>query len=275
VLYQPILELGSRAVVGVEALVRWNHPRWGQVQPGDFIGIAEETGLIDEIGLYVLTEACRQCQEWQVAYGDDSPISISVNVSPRQLRSRDFVPSVWKALSSTGLHPSRLILEITESMMLEAPVEVSERLRELKEFGVRLSMDDFGTGYSSLSVLQDLPLDVLKIDKAFVDHVADDPRRAAFTQAIIRLGKTLGLALVAEGVETAEQAERLRSLGCELAQGYHFSRPVAAERISGLLEASAAVTRAPLRSSALPGALFVLGDDAGDLPRPRAAGARG
>jgi EAL domain-containing protein (putative c-di-GMP-specific phosphodiesterase class I) len=148
---------------------------------------------------------------------------------------------------------------------------VSERLRELKEFGVRLSMDDFGTGYSSLSVLQELPLDVLKIDKAFVDHVADDPRRAAFTQAIIRLGKTLGLALVAEGVETAEQAERLRSLGCELAQGYHFSKPVAADRISGLLEASSAA-RAPLHPGALPSALYVL---SGEPDAARAAGTRG
>jgi EAL domain-containing protein (putative c-di-GMP-specific phosphodiesterase class I) len=238
--YQPILDMATRTVTGVEALVRWNHPRWGLVHPGDFIGIAEETGLIADIGLYVLEEACRQCQEWQVAYGDDNAFSMSVNVSPRQLRGRDFVGDVWKALTRTGLHPSRLVLEITESVMLDAPQEAGERLRALKDLGVRLSIDDFGTGYSALSVLQDLPLDVLKIDKAFVDHVADDPRRAAFTQAIIRLGKTLGLALVAEGVETAEQADRLRALGCELAQGYFFSRPVDAERISGLLEMSAA-----------------------------------
>jgi diguanylate cyclase (GGDEF)-like protein len=238
--YQPVVDMTTRALIGVEALVRWNHPRWGLMYPGEFIGVAEETGIIGEVGLYVLEEACRQCQEWQVSYGDASAFAISVNVSPRQLRDRRLVDSVWQVLARTGLHPSRLVLEITESIMVEAPQEAADRLRELKELGVRLSMDDFGTGYSSLSLLQDLPLDILKIDKAFVDHVADDPRRTAFAQAIIRLGKTLGLTLIAEGVETAQQAERLRSLGCELAQGYYYSRPVEADRISGLLEMAAA-----------------------------------
>jgi diguanylate cyclase (GGDEF)-like protein len=273
--YQPILEMGTRTLTGVEALVRWNHPRWGLVHPGDFIPIAEETGLIADIGLYVLEEACRQCQEWQVAYGDDTPFSVAVNMSPRQLRGRNVVADVWSALTRTGLHPSKLVLEITEGVMLDAPEEASERLHALKALGVRLSIDDFGTGYSALSVLQDLPLDVLKIDKAFVDHVAEDPRRAAFTQAIIRLGKTLGLTLVAEGVETAEQAERLRSLGCELAQGYYFSRPVDAERISGLLEMSTA-SRALSRPSAPYGpdkSVLVLPTDTagGELARRHAA----
>ncbi len=238
--YQPVVDMATRSPIGVEALVRWQHPRWGLVYPLDFIGVAEETGLIGDIGMYVLEEACRQCQEWQVSYADQSTFSVSVNVSPRQLRDQSFVDQVWQVLTRTGLHPSRLVLEITESIMVEAPQEASDKLRELKELGVRLSIDDFGTGYSSLSILQDLPLDILKIDKAFVDHVADDPRRAAFTQAIIRLGKTLGLSLIAEGVETAQQADRLRNLGCELAQGYFFSKPVEAERISGLLEMSAA-----------------------------------
>jgi diguanylate cyclase (GGDEF)-like protein len=247
--YQPVVDMATRVPIGVEALVRWQHPRWGLVYPNDFIGVAEETGLIADIGLYVLEEACRQCQEWQVAYSDDSLFSVSVNVSPRQLRSRSFVNDVWQVLTRTGLRPSRLVLEITEGIMLDAPAEAGERLRALKELGVRLSMDDFGTGYSALSVLQDLPLDILKIDKAFVDHVADDPRRTAFTQAIIRLGKTLGLTLIAEGVETVQQAERLRSLGCELAQGYYFSRPVEAQRITGLLEMAAAARALRPRTS--------------------------
>ena len=238
--YQPVVDMTTRRPVGVEALVRWQHPRWGLVHPVDFIGIAEETGLIADIGLFVLEEACRQSQAWQVEFADESAFTVSVNVSPRQLRSGEFAADVWRILRRTGLHPSRLVLEITEGVTLDAPQEAQHMLRALKDLGVRLSMDDFGTGYSSLSVLQDLALDILKIDKVFVDRVADDPRHTAFTQAIIRLGKTLGLTLVAEGVETAEQAERLRSLGCELAQGYYYSKPVEAERISGLLEMSAA-----------------------------------
>ena len=269
--YQPVVDMATRTMTGVEALVRWQHPRWGLVYPGDFIAVAEETGLINDIGLFVLEEACRQCQEWQVEYMDDSMFSVSVNVSPRQLRDSDFVGEVWQILARTGLHPSRLVLEITESSMLDAPLEAGERLRALKDLGVRLSMDDFGTGYSALSVLQDLPLDILKIDKAFVDHVAEDPRRAAFTQAIIRLGKTLGLSLIAEGVESVQQADRLRSLGCELAQGYYFSKPVEPTRISGLLEMSQAARE--LTPPYAPGldetSLYVLPVDAagGDLAR--------
>ena len=241
VLYQPIVDMSTSTPVGVEALVRWNHPRWGMVAPVDFIGIAEETGMIRELGLYVLEEACRQWQVWQVELSDEPAFTLSVNVSRRQLRDPEFVDAVGRILTRAGLHPSHLTLEITESFMVDDPESARLRLRELKALGVRISMDDFGTGYSSLASLQDLPLDVLKIDKLFVDHVAEDPRRTAFAQAIIRMGKTLGLGLIAEGVETAEQAERLQSLGCRLAQGYYFSRPVPADEIQLMLHASHAI----------------------------------
>jgi diguanylate cyclase (GGDEF)-like protein len=244
VLYQPIVDITTSTPVGVEALVRWRHPRWGMVLPSEFIGIAEETGMIRELGLYVLEEACRQWQEWQVELIDEPGFTVSVNVSPRQLRDPGFVTEVWRVLTRAGLPPSHLTLEITESFMVDDPESARARLHELKALGVRISMDDFGTGYSSLASLQDLPLDVLKIDKLFVDHVAEDPRRTAFAQAIIRMGKTLGLGLIAEGVETAEQAERLQSLGCRLAQGFYFSRPVPADEIQRMLHASHAMRAA-------------------------------
>jgi diguanylate cyclase (GGDEF)-like protein len=241
VMYQPIVDMSNSTPVGVEALVRWKHPRWGMVAPLEFIGIAEETGMIRELGLFVLEEACRQWKEWQVELIDEPAFTVSVNVSPRQLRDPSFVSEVWRILTRVGLPPSHLTLEITESFMVDDPESARARLRELKALGVRISMDDFGTGYSSLASLQDLPLDVLKIDKLFVDHVAEDPRRTAFAQAIIRMGKTLGLGLIAEGVENAEQAERLQSLGCRLAQGFYFSRPVAADEIKRMLHASHAI----------------------------------
>jgi diguanylate cyclase (GGDEF)-like protein len=241
VMYQPIVDMSNSTPVGVEALVRWRHPRWGMVAPLEFIGIAEETGMIRELGLFVLEEACRQWKEWQVELIDEPAFTVSVNVSPRQLRDPSFVSEVWRILTRVGLPPSHLTLEITESFMVDDPESARARLRELKALGVRISMDDFGTGYSSLASLQDLPLDVLKIDKLFVDHVAEDPRRTAFAQAIIRMGKTLGLGLIAEGVENAEQAERLQSLGCRLAQGFYFSRPVAADEIKQMLHASHAI----------------------------------
>ncbi|MFI5285535.1 MAG: putative bifunctional diguanylate cyclase/phosphodiesterase [Candidatus Dormibacteria bacterium] len=241
VLYQPIVDMTTSTPVGVEALVRWKHPRWGMVVPAEFIGIAEETGMIRELGLHVLEEACRQWQEWQVELNDEPGFTVSVNVSPRQLRDPGFVSEVWRILTKAGVPPSHLTLEITESFMVDDPESARARLRELKSLGIRISMDDFGTGYSSLASLQDLPLDILKIDKLFVDHVAEDPRRTAFAQAIIRMGKTLGLGLIAEGVETADQAERLLSLGCRLAQGFYFSRPVPADEIKRMLHASHAM----------------------------------
>jgi diguanylate cyclase (GGDEF)-like protein len=240
VLYQPIVDITNSTPVGVEALVRWKHPRWGMVVPSEFIGIAEETGMIRELGLHVLEEACKQLQAWQAEI-DEPGFTVSVNVSRRQLRDPTFVSEVSRILTKAGLPPSHLALEITESFMVDDPESARARLRELKALGVRISMDDFGTGYSSLASLQDLPLDILKIDKLFIDHVAEDPRRTAFAQAIIRMGKTLGLGLIAEGVETSAQAERLQSLGCRLAQGFYFSRPVPADEIERMLRTSHAM----------------------------------
>ncbi|TMB89196.1 MAG: EAL domain-containing protein [Chloroflexi bacterium] len=235
VMYQPFVDMTDSNPIGVEALVRWNHPRWGRVHPGDFIGVAEECGLITALGLKVLEEACTQQQAWLAEFGNEGPFSLSVNVSTRQLRDHRFVSDVWSVLSRTGLDPARLILEITESFTLDNPENAGSRLRELKQLGVRISIDDFGTGYSSLAMLQELPIDILKIDKAFVDHVADDPRRAAFARAIVRLGRTLGLELVAEGVETGAQRERLLSLGCHMAQGFFFAPALTADEVGHML----------------------------------------
>ena len=273
--YQPVVDIATSAPIGVEALVRWHHPNWGVVPPGEFIGVAEETGLIGELGMYVLEEACRQCQAWQNELLDESAFSVSVNVSPRQLRDPNFVSEVWRALTRTGLHPSHLILEITENFMVESPENAGDRLRELKALGVRISIDDFGTGYSSLAMLQELPIDILKIDKAFVDHVADDPRRTAFAQAIIRLGKTLGLELVAEGVETSAQSDRLHNLGCRFAQGYFFSKPVKSDEIRQMLRTATAMREVggawtdTERRGELPASVVVLPVDAagGELGR--------
>lgn len=233
--YQPVIDLTTLAPVGCEALVRWAHPARGLVSPAEFVAVAEESGLICDIGRYVLREACRQCQMWQTAFPDLPAFSISVNVSPRQLGNQRFVSDVWDALSYSGLHPSRLVLEITESLMADDSENARRMLARLKATGVRISLDDFGTGYSSLSVLQDLPIDILKIDRAFIGRMLDDPRGGAFVQAIVRMGKTLGLGLIAEGVEIPEQAERLLALGCTEAQGFYFARPAPAEALTDLL----------------------------------------
>ena len=153
-LYQPVVDIASSRPVGVEALVRWNHPRWGTVFPTEFIAVAEETGLISELGLHLLREACRQCQEWHNELMDEPAFSVSVNVSPRQLREPRFVSDVWQVLTETGLNPSRLILEVTETFMLDSPENAGQRLREIKALGVRIALDDCGTGYSSLAMLR-------------------------------------------------------------------------------------------------------------------------
>jgi diguanylate cyclase (GGDEF)-like protein len=232
--YQPIVALADDRVVGVEALVRWQHPIRGLMPPTEFIPLAEETGLIVGLGVHVLEEACRQLRAWHLAHPEHARLGMSVNLSPRQLQDGAFVTQVARVLRDTGLDPRLLTLEITESFMVDGGAP-SGRLDELKALGVRLSIDDFGTGYSSLSALQHLPVDCLKIAKPFVDGIAEDSQKRAFAQAIVRLGRTLHLELVAEGVERREQRDRLVELGCHLAQGYHFARPMDAEGIAGLL----------------------------------------
>jgi diguanylate cyclase (GGDEF)-like protein/PAS domain S-box-containing protein len=237
VVYQPIVDLESEHVTAVEALVRWAHPRRGLVSPAEFVAVAEETGLIVPLGRHVLREACRQCAEWQAVRSGAgiAPLTVSVNLSSRQLQDEALVSDVAAALADSGLRPSELVLEITESMIMQDSERTLERLHELKALGVRLAIDDFGTGYSSLSYLQKFPVDVLKIDKVFVDGVARGGQDAALARTIIALGEMLNLRTIAEGVEQPAQQARLKALGCGLAQGYLFARPMPASAVQPLL----------------------------------------
>jgi diguanylate cyclase (GGDEF)-like protein/PAS domain S-box-containing protein len=230
--YQSLVQLDTDAVVGVEALVRWNHPRRGELQPADFIPVAEETGLIVPLGRWVLREACAQAFAWWHDLPGDNRMSVAVNVSGKQLQDAAFVSDVAEALADSGLPPARLVLEITETVIMHRTELMMERLAELKALGVHLAIDDFGTGYSSLSYLQQFPIDIIKIDKAFIDGMDRDPAGAALTRTIIGLGWTLGLSTVAEGVEHAAQREALAELGCAVGQGYLFARPVIASGVS-------------------------------------------
>jgi EAL domain-containing protein (putative c-di-GMP-specific phosphodiesterase class I) len=241
--YQPIVSLADGRITGVEALLRWRRPGHGIVAPMTFIPLAEETGLILPIGRWVLHEATRQAQAWQQSHRDRAP-RMAVNVSGRHLRDPQVVTDLRDALTASGLAPSLLTIEITESVLMEQSDEVVARLHELKALGITLAIDDFGTGYSSLSYLQRFPVDVLKIDKAFVDEVGRPALDAPLARAIIGLAETLQLRTVAEGVELAGQVTGLRDLGCDLAQGFHFSRPVVASALELLM------TRASLTPSA-------------------------
>jgi diguanylate cyclase (GGDEF)-like protein len=236
--YQPIVALPTSAIVGVEALVRWHHPLRGVVPPLAFIPLAEETGLIIPLGRWVLEEACRQAAAWG-EHAARPDLAVTVNVSGRQLYQPAFVDDVRHALTVSGLAPQQLVLELTETVMLDRPELARERFGALKALGVRLAIDDFGTGYSALSYLRQFPFDVLKIDKSFIDQIADGGQPAALAGAIAALGDALSMRTVAEGVESAEQAAALGQIGCGLAQGYHFSRPVAPDAITALLAAPA------------------------------------
>jgi diguanylate cyclase (GGDEF)-like protein len=236
VYYQPKVFLEIGKVYGFEALVRWEHPRRGLIPPAEFISLAEETGLIAPIGGWVLKEACRQVKEWQVQYQiNDAPLVMSVNLSPRQFHQPGLVESVAQVLRETGLDPCSLELEITESVMSQNPQVVRDTLQDLKDLGVQIGVDDFGTGYSSLSRLKDLPIDTLKIDRSFVAGLKEDAADEHIVSSILSLASGLGLSVVAEGVETPEQAAQLRTLGCEMAQGYYFSRPLPREVVDTLL----------------------------------------
>jgi diguanylate cyclase (GGDEF)-like protein/PAS domain S-box-containing protein len=233
--YQPVVSLRTFGIVGVEALLRWRHPERGEVPPSEFIPIAEENGLIEPIGRWVLEHACRQAAQWYRDRPDAAPLSMSVNLSAVQVR-RSLPDVVRSVLRSTGLDPACLSLEITETVMVRDAEGLGEVLQALKGLGVRLVLDDFGTGYSSLSYLTRLPLDVLKVDRSFVDGLGSESRDTAITETIIAMSRALSLDVVAEGVETAEHVRELSRLGCGLAQGFHFSRAVPAEEISRALE---------------------------------------
>lgn len=234
--YQPIVELGGRRPVGFEALIRWEHPTRGMISPGVFIPLAEETGLIVDIGRWVLEEACRELVSWTSARPD---AFMSVNVAARQLLEDDFFAHLQHVLLSTGLEPRRLKLEITESGLIQVASGVREVLESVRELGVGLCMDDFGTGYSSLSYLHRFPVDVLKIDRSFVAPLSPrEDEHLAIVRTILSLGSTLQVGIVAEGVETEEQVGILHGLGCQIAQGYLFSRPVPAADAAALLRSS-------------------------------------
>ena len=223
--YQPIVELGDGRIRGVEALVRWEHPERGMVSPGEFIPLAEETGLIVPLGRWVLFEACHQVAEWQRRFETEPPLSVSVNVSMRQISHGDILTDVRQALESSGLEPCYLTLELTESALVHDTEATIELLRQLKALGVRLAVDDFGTGYSSLAYLQRFPVDVLKIDRSFVEGMVSGAQSPALVRAIVELGHSLRLETVAEGIEHDEELTQFRALQCSLGQGYLFARP--------------------------------------------------
>ncbi|MET8147188.1 bifunctional diguanylate cyclase/phosphodiesterase [Actinoplanes sp. NPDC049668] len=228
VLYQPLVDLADGRPVGVEALVRWQHPRLGVVSPAEFIPVAEHTGAIADIGLFVLETACRQVAEWDGLY-------VSVNLSPRQLQEPTLVRDVLDVLARTGLEPHRLVLEITESALVDENTGITT-LHRFRERGVRVAIDDFGTGYSSLHYLTRLPVDILKIDRSFVAELNGTPEGSAIAEAILRLGQVLHLTTVAEGVETTAQAAELRTLGCGIGQGYLYARPLPAAELTEFAE---------------------------------------
>jgi diguanylate cyclase (GGDEF)-like protein/PAS domain S-box-containing protein len=228
--YQPIVALETGRAIGAEALIRWQHPERGLLHPGDFVALAEQSRLILPIGRWVIREACRQLRAWRDEDPSAGELRVGVNLAPGQLVEARLVDDVARALRDYDLEPASLVLEITESAVMEDLETGLARLHELSALGVSLALDDFGTGYSSLSYLQRFPLDILKLDRSFTDELRDDARESRLPRAIIELGQLLGLVIVAEGVEDEGQARRLRKLGCELAQGYHFARPVAADR---------------------------------------------
>ncbi len=243
--YQPIVHIDTGQIAGFEALVRWQHPVRGLLSPADFIPPAEDTGLIVPLGRCVLSEACLQAAAWQRRRGVDRPLRMSVNVSAKQLQYPGWAAEVAATLAESGLEPGHLVLEITESVLMEDAEASAGPLEELRRLGVRVAIDDFGTGYSSLGYLRRLPVDILKIDKSFIDGVAKGPHESALARAVVKLARTLGLDAVAEGVTDRRQLAELRRLRCPYGQGYLFSRPQPPEVVAQLLE----VATLPLASA--------------------------
>jgi diguanylate cyclase (GGDEF)-like protein len=242
--YQPIVKADGGAIAGVEALLRWNHPARGFVPPSEFVPVAEEAGLMDRLGEFVLRRAVSDAARWPDLY-------VSVNLSPVQVRDRAFVDVVSAVLRESGFEPSRLVLEMTEGVLIDNPDETTARLQELRALGVRLALDDFGSGYSSLSYLQKLPFDKLKVDRSFVVALDQSANGGVIIQAIVTLGRALGMGVVIEGVETEEQRVLLRLAGCNEMQGYLFAKPAPRDEIDRLLakaNSTPATGRAPLRA---------------------------
>jgi PAS domain S-box-containing protein len=223
--YQPVINLADDTTAGFEGLLRWEHPELGTLRPSEFIHLAEQTGLIDAVGTWVLEHACAQLASWHRELEGASDLQMSVNVSPHQLHNPSFPATVTRALANAGLAPQDLVLEITETVLIDDIAPVIETLHRLAHLGVHLAIDDFGTGYASLTYLKQLPADILKIDQTFTASIDSDPRDEAIVSGILTTANALGITVVAEGVETPTQLDQLRTLGCHYAQGYLFSRP--------------------------------------------------
>jgi diguanylate cyclase (GGDEF)-like protein/PAS domain S-box-containing protein len=234
--YQPLVSLGSGEMVGAEALIRWEHPERGLLSPDQFLPVAEESGLIVEVGAWAVGEACRRLRDWDRRNGGPSAFGLAVNLSARELTHPDVVSTVLSAVRRSALDPSRLTIEVTESTAMADRDSGFRALRELSEAGVRIAIDDFGTGYSSLDHLREMPADILKIDRSFVAGMAANSPDSALVAAAIAMGRALEMEVVAEGIETSEQVADLRELGCPLGQGFLFARPLPPEELDGLLE---------------------------------------
>jgi EAL domain-containing protein (putative c-di-GMP-specific phosphodiesterase class I) len=230
--YQPIFNLAGGQTTGVEALLRWNHPRRGVVQPESFIPILEGSGMIGAVGRWVLQEACRQGARW---HERGYPLDVSVNVSARQLENDNLIEDVCAALATSGFVATSLTIEITETAIMRNVAAVVPRLAALKATGVRIAIDDFGTGYSSLAYLQQFPVDTLKIDRSFVSSMADSPESGALIRTLVQLGKTLGLETLAEGIEETEQYSQLEREHCDSGQGFLYARPLDVEAMETFL----------------------------------------
>lgn len=236
--FQPVVTLATLDVVGVEALVRWRHPRRGLLYPGDFLAVAETSGLIVPLGRWVLDEACRQLRIWQERYPSDPPLNVGVNLSAREFRQSDLSDHASRVLHELRLPPGSLTIELTEGLLITQEDIATVALARLKSIGVRVAIDDFGTGHSSLAYLKRFPVDLIKIDKSFVLGLGHDPKDAGIVGVLVQFARIMDMALVAEGVETEQQAEQLLSLGCTVGQGYFFARPQDAEALSALLAAN-------------------------------------
>ena len=241
--FQPAVDLRTRRIEFMEALVRWHHPQRGLVSPGEFIPLAEETGLIVQLGRWVLEEACRQVAEWRSEWGELAP-RMTVNVSARQLQLGSVLEDVSTVLKQYDLPPDYLTMEITETFAVEDAVDNRKTLEQFKALGIGLAIDDFGSGYSSLGYVKRLPVDLLKIDRGFIQSLGNGDGDVAIVELVTRMAHARGMRVVAEGVETAEMAAKVRALGCDLGQGYHFAKPLPAGIVASCLP-STCERRAP------------------------------
>lgn len=234
--YQPIFQIKTRQIIGLESLVRWNHPTQGRVSPGQFIPLAERTGLIVPLGWWVLEESCRQMKTWQDEIPNTESFFVSVNMSSRQFSQEDVVQKIQDVLNQVGLSAKSLKIEITEGVLIEHSSSIIQKLEAIRDMGITLSIDDFGTGYSSLSYLHRFPVDTLKIDRSFIENADADYEKLEILQSVVRLAWNLGLEVVAEGIETEKHYARIRALRCESGQGFLFSKPLAANAMGALMQ---------------------------------------